>query len=138
MEQKISEKKIGRVVSVNITHDFMITIQEFEFLISRDPNFPEPKNNKKESKVSLVIRKLIGNYVNEHWDEFLKLKKQFQEWRAANYYSDGKKISFTKKKKRSKIKHERRSKKYEQEDINEDYEEDQDVTETPKKEEEEE
>jgi len=137
MEQKIPEKKIGRVVSVNINFDFIETFQEFEFLIGRDPNFPEPKNNKKDSKVSLVIRKLIGNYVNEHWNEFLKLKKEFIQWRNLNYYSDGKKISFTKKKKRNKTRHEKRGKKYGKEDIDEDYEEDQDATEALKKEEEE-
>lgn len=137
MEQKIPEKKIGRVVSVNMTHDFMKTLQYFEFLISKDPNFPEPKNNKKESKVSLVIRKLIGHYVKGNWNYILSNKKEFIEWKNLNYYSDGKKIPLSNKKKRGKTKSERKSKKYEQEDINEDYEEDQNVTEAPKKEEEE-
>jgi hypothetical protein len=137
MEQKIPEKKIGRVVSVNMTHDFMKTLQYFEFLITRDPNFPEPKNNRKESKASLVIRKLIGNYVKGNWDYIISNKKEFIKWKDTNYYSDGRKIVFSKKKK-SKTKHERRSKKYEQEDINDDYEEDPDVTEALKKSEEEE
>ena len=137
MEQKTQEKKIGRNFTLNIPHEHIKTFQYFEFLISKDPNFPKPKNNRKESKTSLVIRKLIGNYVNEHWNEFLKLKKEFVQWRDSNYYSDGRRITFNKKKK-SKIKHERKSKKYEPEDIDEDYEEDLDVTEAPKKEEEEE
>lgn len=140
MEQKIQEKMIGRNYTLNVTHDFIKHFQQFEFLIGRDKEIPDAKTNNPNSKTSSAIRKLIIDYLREHQKELLSLKNEYRQWKANNYYSDGRRITFNSIKKKKKSKHEKRSKKYEQEDIEDNYEteEDQDVTEALKKSEEEE